>query len=51
VIILGQALGILVYTRNLELVRKARRRAERAERRSVQPELDPRDIPSVREAA
>jgi lipid-A-disaccharide synthase-like uncharacterized protein len=51
VIILGQALGILVYTRNLELVRKARRRAERAERRSVRPELDPMDILSVREAA
>ena len=51
VIMLGQALGILVYTRNLELVRKARRRAERAERRSVQPELDPLAILSVREAA
>jgi lipid-A-disaccharide synthase-like uncharacterized protein len=51
VIMLGQSLGIVVYTRNLELVRKARRRAERDERRSVQPEPDSMASQSVREAA
>jgi lipid-A-disaccharide synthase-like uncharacterized protein len=34
VIVLGQSLGVLVYVRNLMLVRKNRRRAEKASRRA-----------------
>jgi lipid-A-disaccharide synthase-like uncharacterized protein len=34
VIILGQSLGVLVYVRNLMLVRKNRRRAEKVSRRA-----------------
>jgi lipid-A-disaccharide synthase-like uncharacterized protein len=34
VIVLGQSLGVLVYVRNLMLVRKDRRRAEKARRRA-----------------
>src|SRR5262245_42512350 len=33
-IILGQAMGLVVYVRNLMLVSKARRRAEKARRRA-----------------
>jgi lipid-A-disaccharide synthase-like uncharacterized protein len=48
VIILGQALGAFVYARNLMLVRKANRRAERVERRRVRPEPDPAPVPLAR---
>src|SRR3954469_15124882 len=39
VIIVGQAMGLVVYTRNLMLVGKAKRRATRRRRRSA--EVDP----------
>src|SRR3954470_9422367 len=43
VIMVGQAMGLIVYARNLMLVGKAKRRATRRRRRS--PEVDPAHEP------
>ena len=39
VIILGQAMGLVVYTRNLMLVEKKKRSVEKADRRATTPHL------------
>jgi lipid-A-disaccharide synthase-like uncharacterized protein len=51
VIVVGQALGIFVYTRNLALIQKGRRRAEKTLGRQQQDVLDVTAAPVERKAA
>ncbi len=44
VIMLGQSLGVFVYVRNLMLVRKHRRRAEKAARRAQMARIVPETV-------